>query len=116
MIADKWVVSRSAALLLLIECAATIFAAPMASAAPGNAQVTVLYNAFGKTSAMQKDWGYAALVEYSGKRILFGSQVRRCEPARLLAVRPSGFQFSSNSLICAPRRLSEPFDPRIKVR
>ena len=71
MIADKWVVSHSAALLLLIECAALISAAPMASAAPGNAQITVLYDAFGKTSAMQKDWGYAALVEYGGKRILF---------------------------------------------
>src|SRR6202158_4690434 len=71
MTADKLVVSCSAALLLLIECAATISAAPMASAAPGNAQITVLYDAFGKTSTMQKDWGYAALVEYGGKRILF---------------------------------------------
>lgn len=35
------------------------------------AQITVLYDAFGKTSSMQKDWGYAALVEYGGKRILF---------------------------------------------
>jgi len=34
-------------------------------------QITVLYDAFGETSAMQKDWGYAALVEYGGKRILF---------------------------------------------
>jgi 7,8-dihydropterin-6-yl-methyl-4-(beta-D-ribofuranosyl)aminobenzene 5'-phosphate synthase len=35
------------------------------------AQITVLYDAFGKTSPLRKDWGYAALVEYSGKRILF---------------------------------------------
>ena len=35
------------------------------------AQITVLYDAFGKPSAMEKDWGYAALVEYGGKRILF---------------------------------------------
>ena len=35
------------------------------------AQITVLYDAFGQTSAMRKDWGYAALVEYGGKRILF---------------------------------------------
>jgi len=34
-------------------------------------QITVLYDAFGNDSAMQKDWGYAALVEYDGKRILF---------------------------------------------
>ena len=43
----------------------------MASAAAGNAQITILYDAFGKASAMQKDWGYAAFVEYGGKRILF---------------------------------------------
>ena len=34
-------------------------------------QITVLYDAFGKTSTMTKDWGFAALVEYAGKRILF---------------------------------------------
>ena len=33
-------------------------------------QITVLYDAFGKTSAMTKDWGFAALIEYGGKRIL----------------------------------------------
>lgn len=36
-----------------------------------NVQITVLYDAFGNTPAMQKDWGYAALVEFNGKRILF---------------------------------------------
>ncbi len=71
MTTDNRVVSCSAALLLLIECAATISAAPIARAAPGNTQITVLYDAFGKTSTMQKDWGYAALIEYGGKRILF---------------------------------------------
>jgi 7,8-dihydropterin-6-yl-methyl-4-(beta-D-ribofuranosyl)aminobenzene 5'-phosphate synthase len=43
----------------------------MASAAAGNAQITLLYDAFGKASTKQKDWGYAAFVEYGGKRILF---------------------------------------------
>jgi len=43
----------------------------MANAAPDKAQVIVLYDAFGKTSTMEKDWGYAAFVEYDGKRILF---------------------------------------------
>jgi 7,8-dihydropterin-6-yl-methyl-4-(beta-D-ribofuranosyl)aminobenzene 5'-phosphate synthase len=42
----------------------------MPSAGP-KAQITILYDAFGKDSAMQKDWGYAALVEYGGKGILF---------------------------------------------
>jgi 7,8-dihydropterin-6-yl-methyl-4-(beta-D-ribofuranosyl)aminobenzene 5'-phosphate synthase len=31
----------------------------------------VLYDAFGKDARMTKDWGYAALVELNGKRILF---------------------------------------------
>jgi 7,8-dihydropterin-6-yl-methyl-4-(beta-D-ribofuranosyl)aminobenzene 5'-phosphate synthase len=43
----------------------------MASVTSGNAQITVLYDAFGKTSTMLKDWGYSAFVEYAGKRILF---------------------------------------------
>lgn len=40
-------------------------------AEPAKAQITVLYDAFGKPSAMKKDWGYSALIEYGGKRILF---------------------------------------------
>ena len=39
-------------------------------AAPAN-RVTILYDAFGRSPAMKKDWGYSALVEYAGKRILF---------------------------------------------
>jgi 7,8-dihydropterin-6-yl-methyl-4-(beta-D-ribofuranosyl)aminobenzene 5'-phosphate synthase len=71
MASGKWAVSCSAVLLLFIACAATISAAPMASPAAGNAKISVLYDAFGKASRMQKDWGYAAFVEYGGKRILF---------------------------------------------
>ncbi len=36
-----------------------------------NHQITVVYDAFGKDAAMKKDWGYSALVEVAGKRILF---------------------------------------------
>jgi len=68
MASDNWEVSCSAVLLLFIACAATIPAAPTSSAAAGAAQITVLYDAFGKESVMQKDWGYAAFVEYEGKR------------------------------------------------
>jgi 7,8-dihydropterin-6-yl-methyl-4-(beta-D-ribofuranosyl)aminobenzene 5'-phosphate synthase len=35
------------------------------------AQITILYDAFGNSSTMEKDWGFAALIEYGGKRILF---------------------------------------------
>lgn len=86
MRAANWVVLCCAGLLLSIACTATIsVATPSAgtifagtsstgmgpSTAQGNAQITVRYDAFGKTSTMRKDWGYAAFVEYGGKRILF---------------------------------------------
>ncbi len=41
------------------------------SAAADTPRITILYDAFGKDAAMTKDWGYAALVEINGKRILF---------------------------------------------
>ncbi|HTT13662.1 MAG TPA: MBL fold metallo-hydrolase [Burkholderiaceae bacterium] len=34
-------------------------------------RVTVLYDAFGRETGLQRDWGYAAFVETAGKRILF---------------------------------------------
>lgn len=43
---------------------------PAAKEAP---RITVLYDAFGKTGEMKQDWGYAAFIEYAGKRILFDS-------------------------------------------
>jgi len=33
--------------------------------------ITVLFDAFGQDAAMTKDWGYSALVQIGGKRILF---------------------------------------------
>lgn len=34
-------------------------------------KVTILYDAFGPPSSLKLDWGFSALVEYNGKRILF---------------------------------------------
>jgi 7,8-dihydropterin-6-yl-methyl-4-(beta-D-ribofuranosyl)aminobenzene 5'-phosphate synthase len=34
-------------------------------------RVTILYDAFGKSPRMKKDWGYSAFIEHRGKRILF---------------------------------------------
>ena len=34
-------------------------------------RITNLYDAFGAPSALTRDWGFAALIEYGGKRILF---------------------------------------------
>ena len=51
---------------------ATLFCANLAIGADAHiARVTILYDAFGKSSRMEKDWGYSAFVEYGGKRILF---------------------------------------------
>jgi 7,8-dihydropterin-6-yl-methyl-4-(beta-D-ribofuranosyl)aminobenzene 5'-phosphate synthase len=50
------------------------FGAGAAQAADADAnpvRITILYDAFGKPSALKKDWGYAAFIEYGGKRILF---------------------------------------------
>jgi 7,8-dihydropterin-6-yl-methyl-4-(beta-D-ribofuranosyl)aminobenzene 5'-phosphate synthase len=64
------VLSLSAALLALVGNTShtSVASAPADSA---KAQITILYDAFGKDSTMQKDWGYAAFVEYGGERILF---------------------------------------------
>ena len=34
-------------------------------------RITILYDAFSKSSNLKKDWGFSAFVEYDGKRILF---------------------------------------------
>jgi 7,8-dihydropterin-6-yl-methyl-4-(beta-D-ribofuranosyl)aminobenzene 5'-phosphate synthase len=71
---------RTGALLILSCLIASILSTPSSWAAgnaspvtsePSNAEITVLYDAFGKHSAMKKDWGFSALIEYRGKRILF---------------------------------------------
>jgi 7,8-dihydropterin-6-yl-methyl-4-(beta-D-ribofuranosyl)aminobenzene 5'-phosphate synthase len=52
---------------LLSSCSTAPPIAPVAE----SARITVLYDAFGKDATMTKDWGYAALVQINGKRILF---------------------------------------------
>jgi 7,8-dihydropterin-6-yl-methyl-4-(beta-D-ribofuranosyl)aminobenzene 5'-phosphate synthase len=62
--------------ILLRMTAMTVCAAAGIGASPAypqssTPQITALYDAFGKTSIMKKDWGFSALIEYGGKRILF---------------------------------------------
>jgi 7,8-dihydropterin-6-yl-methyl-4-(beta-D-ribofuranosyl)aminobenzene 5'-phosphate synthase len=38
--------------------------------APAN-RITILYDAFGTSPRMKKDWGFSAFIEHRGKRILF---------------------------------------------
>ena len=62
------IVSCTTALALLVGCSASLLAN---EAGHEKGQITVLYDAFGKDPAMEKDWGYAAFVEYGRKRIPF---------------------------------------------
>lgn len=54
-----------------ITFAALTISATAAIADSAKAQITILYDAFGKPSDMKMDWGFAALIEYGGKRVLF---------------------------------------------
>jgi 7,8-dihydropterin-6-yl-methyl-4-(beta-D-ribofuranosyl)aminobenzene 5'-phosphate synthase len=49
---------------------ASLVPAPMVGDAPP-ARVTILYDAFGDRAGLERDWGFAALIEYGGRRILF---------------------------------------------
>ena len=57
--------------LAAISALAAAIGVSAANAQSSTGQITVLYDAFGNTATMTKDWGFAALVEYGGKRILF---------------------------------------------
>ena len=70
-----------AAFIFALAAIAPTGAAAAAGADPGQtaqgkAEVTVLYDAFGKSS-MRKDWGFSAFIEYGGKRILFRYRQQR---------------------------------------
>lgn len=56
---------------IVAALAAVLFSAPGAPSQENPRRITVLYDAFGPPSALVKDWGFAALVEYGGKRVLF---------------------------------------------
>jgi 7,8-dihydropterin-6-yl-methyl-4-(beta-D-ribofuranosyl)aminobenzene 5'-phosphate synthase len=57
-------------LTLLALAVSTGMGAPAAPGPPPTT-ITVLYDAFGKRDGLVRDWGFAALIEYQGKRILF---------------------------------------------
>jgi 7,8-dihydropterin-6-yl-methyl-4-(beta-D-ribofuranosyl)aminobenzene 5'-phosphate synthase len=50
---------------------ATLGLARVPHHAPAPTTVTILYDAFGGSPGLVRDWGFAALIEYQGKRILF---------------------------------------------
>jgi 7,8-dihydropterin-6-yl-methyl-4-(beta-D-ribofuranosyl)aminobenzene 5'-phosphate synthase len=48
-----------------------LFLLPRPCIAQSANRVTILYDAYGKSSALTKDWGFSALIEFGGKNILF---------------------------------------------
>ncbi len=65
--------------LLLAFALTLVLSAPQAAtheaavqSAPTNKQrVTILVDAFGEQPVLKRDWGFAALIDYGEKRILF---------------------------------------------
>jgi 7,8-dihydropterin-6-yl-methyl-4-(beta-D-ribofuranosyl)aminobenzene 5'-phosphate synthase len=53
---------------------ATLFASIVVGGASGQksaARITILFDAFGVPSDLKRGWGYAAFIEYDGRRVLF---------------------------------------------
>jgi 7,8-dihydropterin-6-yl-methyl-4-(beta-D-ribofuranosyl)aminobenzene 5'-phosphate synthase len=70
--AEAHAMKRHIALFLAGSLAATAgLTATAERAFADDAKITVLYDAFGTDATMKKDWGFSALVEIGGKRILF---------------------------------------------
>jgi 7,8-dihydropterin-6-yl-methyl-4-(beta-D-ribofuranosyl)aminobenzene 5'-phosphate synthase len=58
----------------LLSCnliASVLLLNPALCPAQSTNRVTILSDAYGKSSSLKMDWGYSALVEYNGRRILF---------------------------------------------
>jgi 7,8-dihydropterin-6-yl-methyl-4-(beta-D-ribofuranosyl)aminobenzene 5'-phosphate synthase len=55
----------------LNDYASTSRTSRILTASSSTPRITILYDAFGKNASMKKDWGFSALIEINGKRILF---------------------------------------------
>jgi 7,8-dihydropterin-6-yl-methyl-4-(beta-D-ribofuranosyl)aminobenzene 5'-phosphate synthase len=58
-------------LLRIGSIVALVFVLTVQAHADEPRRITNLYDAFGGSAPLQQDWGFAALIEYGGKRILF---------------------------------------------
>jgi 7,8-dihydropterin-6-yl-methyl-4-(beta-D-ribofuranosyl)aminobenzene 5'-phosphate synthase len=55
----------------VLKIVAFVLACAVAGPCRAQDKVTILYDAFGESKELTKDWGFSALVEHNGKRILF---------------------------------------------
>ena len=82
MKARSWLANVIATLVLLLSGCATTTSPPAAAGVDSTkAQITILYDAFGKSSTMQKDWGYAALIEFCWRLTVGRSAASRASKA-----------------------------------
>jgi 7,8-dihydropterin-6-yl-methyl-4-(beta-D-ribofuranosyl)aminobenzene 5'-phosphate synthase len=58
-------------MLSIVVLASLLGLTPVLPPSPPAATVTILYDAMGGGPGLTRDWGFAALIEYQGKRILF---------------------------------------------
>jgi 7,8-dihydropterin-6-yl-methyl-4-(beta-D-ribofuranosyl)aminobenzene 5'-phosphate synthase len=73
MITRRHILSGSAAAIL-----APLVGGTAKSQEPA-AKVTILFDAFGKPSDLKRGWGYSALIEYAGRRVLFDTGSRAAD-------------------------------------
>ena len=57
--------------ILCLLSLAVALCSPVVAKAQNERRITILYDAFGPPSSLKMDWGFAALIEYNGRRILF---------------------------------------------
>ena len=57
--------------ILLLFSLILLLCHPFNAKAQSERRITILYDAFGPPSSLKMDWGFAALIEYNGRRILF---------------------------------------------
>src|SRR5215469_11518429 len=79
MITRRHILSGSAAAILMPLVGGTAMSQEPA------AKVTILFDAFGKPSDLKRGWGYSALIEYAGRRILFDTGSRAADFAHNVA-------------------------------
>jgi 7,8-dihydropterin-6-yl-methyl-4-(beta-D-ribofuranosyl)aminobenzene 5'-phosphate synthase len=77
----------------------------IAQGAEADNRITILYDAFGTDPAMVKDWGFSALVEIAGKKILFDTG----DNADILAanVKAKGIDLSNLDFVVLSHRHSD---------
>ena len=57
--------------ILYLLCLAVALCYALSANAQSEKRIAILYDAFGPPSSLKMDWGFAALIEYNARRILF---------------------------------------------